>query len=604
MRTAPVGYPGPAMAYSYIRFSHPDQRRGNSLRRQLARSRKFAESRRLPLDDSLRDLARSAFHNRHTETGRLALFLELVRNGDIRPGSYLLIESFDRLTRDEFWPAFDLVRDILRARIIIVTLPADNEFHEYSFDAINKNPRLIHEIINDLTRGSGESKMKSERCIDAWEMQRQDAIAGRAKIPGRCPAWLSPVRGTIRVPDEEEPGVFHDKRATVGFTEKPELVAVVRLIFQWAIDGMGCELIANRLNGEKRPSFGKVGWQKHTVLAVLRNKAVLGHRTPMRVEHGKSVQAGPVIEHHYPEIIDRDTFYLAQGAIDSRNTGAAAGRTSGVPNLLRRIGRCVCGEPLHYVRVSDRPSPSQRYLICKMARRDLCENHTHYYYDSIEDELLLMLPLIDLSRFNRRSNSEAERGAVLDAQITEKSEQLTALARRKMSLEIERVMDELTDELDALRADHAAWAETQHIAKAQASHDNHAVFVDHVSKFRKTATTDDERIPLRIQIAAELRRLIDVAEGDGNTLTIRFKPAAHFRIEIVLTDQTDPAQPPVAKARRAGYAVKHLALWSRDITDPDYPNNPLRPIVRFHRDALLDPANDFIEQFGQYTAAG
>src|SRR4051794_29842974 len=113
------------IAYSYIRFSHPDQRRGNSLRRQLNRSRAFSTRRGLDLDDSIRDFARSAFHNRHTVTGNLGGFLALVREGRIEAGSYLLIESFDRLSRDEFWPAFDLIRDILRARIIIVTLPDD-----------------------------------------------------------------------------------------------------------------------------------------------------------------------------------------------------------------------------------------------------------------------------------------------------------------------------------------------------------------------------------------------------------------------------------------------------------------------------------------------
>lgn len=121
-----------AIAYSYIRFSHPDQRRGNSLRRQLNRSHRYCEQKRLRLDNTIQDLARSAFHNAHTVTGNLGAFLTLVRAGDIKPGSYLLIESFDRLSRDEFWPAFDLIREIFQARINIVTLPDDDEVHEYS----------------------------------------------------------------------------------------------------------------------------------------------------------------------------------------------------------------------------------------------------------------------------------------------------------------------------------------------------------------------------------------------------------------------------------------------------------------------------------------
>src|SRR5712691_1612269 len=197
MGFTPSGAFGMSIAYSYIRFSHPDQRRGNSLRRQLGRSRRYAEAKGLSLDDTIQDLARSAFHNRHTVTGNLGGFLALAREGEIAAGSYLLVESFDRLSRDEFWPAFELIRDIFKARINLTTLPDDDEVHEYSYDAINKNPTLINEIINDLTRAHRESKIKSVRCRDACEMQREEARAGIAKIPGRCPAWLQPIRGVI-----------------------------------------------------------------------------------------------------------------------------------------------------------------------------------------------------------------------------------------------------------------------------------------------------------------------------------------------------------------------------------------------------------------------
>src|SRR5713226_921248 len=140
MGFTPSGAFGMSIAYSYIRFSHPDQRRGNSLRRQLGRSRRYAEAKGLSLDDTIQDLARSAFHNRHTVTGNLGGFLALAREG--------------------FWPAFELIRDIFKARINLTTLPDDDEVHEYSYDAINKNPTLINEIINDLTRAHRETKIK------------------------------------------------------------------------------------------------------------------------------------------------------------------------------------------------------------------------------------------------------------------------------------------------------------------------------------------------------------------------------------------------------------------------------------------------------------
>ena len=570
-----------SIAYSYIRFSHPDQRRGNSLRRQLGRSRRYAEANGLSLDDTIQDLARSAFHNRHTVTGNLGGFLALAREGEIAAGSYLLVESFDRLSRDEFWPAFELIRDIFKARINLTTLPDDDEVHEYSYDAINKNPTLINEIINDLTRAHRESKIKSVRCRDACEMQREEARAGIAKIPGRCPAWLQPIRGVIIGEDGRE------KNATIGFKEKTELVEVVRLIFDWALAGLGMGAITSRLNREGRPKFGRTGWHKRTVAVLLHNPEVMGWKQPHKMVDGVPVDDGLPIKDHFPEIIEPDTYWAVQGIIKARHTGAASGRIGNTfPNLLRGIARCTdCGSPLHYIRIGDE-FPSQRYLICAKAKRALCDNHTHYLYDGLESELLTILPLVDLSRLIRRTNSQAERGEALAAEIAAKSEQLTALARRKISPEIEAVMDEITDELTRLRADFVVWEDEQRIAEAQASQDNHAQFVMMVARLRDPQTTDDDRFLIRSCIAEQLRRLFEVLAAQADVLTIRFRPAPHQRVEIRLVNQM----------------VESLALWSRDYNHPDYPDNPMRLLCRFSRDVLLDPSNDLIELFGQFTS--
>lgn len=575
-------------AYSYIRFSHPDQRRGNSLRRQLGRSQRYADAKGLRLDDTIQDLARSAFHNRHTVTGNLGGFLALVREGKIARGSYLLIESFDRLSRDEFWPAFNLISEIFAARIHITTLPDDDEVHEYSYESINKNPNLIHEVINDLTRGHGEAKIKSSRCRDACASQREDARAGIAKIPGRCPAWLIPVRGTIMV---EVDGEMREKNATIAFEQKSDLVKVVRLIFEWTIQGMGMGAIVSRLNREGNPKFGKTGWHKRTVAELLHNREVVGFKQPRKMVDGISVTDGlPEIKDHYPEIIKRDVFYAAQGAIKSRHTGASGRTGDTYPNLLRGIAQCTeCGKPLHYVStaVGERNSPSTRYLICSRGKRSLCTNNTHYLYVQLEEELLTILPLIDFSRLVSHPNSDAARGEILAAQITEKSERLTALARRKVSPEIETVMDELTDELVALRRDLATFNENARIIEAQTNRDSYDEFLRLLDRLNDPALSADDLKLIRCRIAAELRRLIEVAVAEGDTITIKFKKAAHQRVELRIVDSV----------------VERLDLWSRDMMHPDYPNNPMRIAVSFDRAVLLNPENELVGMFGQFVAA-
>ena len=68
-------------AFSYIRFSTPDQLKGDSLRRQLTASEVYAEAHGLELDTSLRDLGVSGFKGAHRTKGALGRFLKRVETG-------------------------------------------------------------------------------------------------------------------------------------------------------------------------------------------------------------------------------------------------------------------------------------------------------------------------------------------------------------------------------------------------------------------------------------------------------------------------------------------------------------------------------------------
>ena len=89
-------------AYSYIRFSTPEQLKGDSLRRQLDLSARYAQDHGLVLDEQLtfRDLGISAFDKSNLgSSGKLREFLDAVDQGRVPPGSFLLVESLDRLSR-------------------------------------------------------------------------------------------------------------------------------------------------------------------------------------------------------------------------------------------------------------------------------------------------------------------------------------------------------------------------------------------------------------------------------------------------------------------------------------------------------------------------
>jgi DNA invertase Pin-like site-specific DNA recombinase len=100
-------------AYSYVRFSTPEQINGDSLRRQSQAAAEYAARHDLELmDKSYRDLGISAYYNANAETGMLFEFIEAVRTGSVPRGSYLLIESMDRLSRAKPRKAIRLLEQI------------------------------------------------------------------------------------------------------------------------------------------------------------------------------------------------------------------------------------------------------------------------------------------------------------------------------------------------------------------------------------------------------------------------------------------------------------------------------------------------------------
>jgi DNA invertase Pin-like site-specific DNA recombinase len=72
-------------AFSYVRFSTPEQREGQSQRRQIALAEKYATQHGLELDRKTRyqDLGVSAFRGRNAEHGALADFRQAVQEGRI-----------------------------------------------------------------------------------------------------------------------------------------------------------------------------------------------------------------------------------------------------------------------------------------------------------------------------------------------------------------------------------------------------------------------------------------------------------------------------------------------------------------------------------------
>src|SRR5262249_17292109 len=156
-----------AKAYSYLRFSTPEQMRGDSFRRQTQLAQDYAQRHGLELDTelTLNDLGVSAFRGRNARTGALGAFLQAMDADMVPEGSLLLVESPDRVTRQDPWDALPLFQRIINGGITIVTL---QDGKTYSREEMRANPIRILESLFVMIRANEESATKSRRLKAAW----------------------------------------------------------------------------------------------------------------------------------------------------------------------------------------------------------------------------------------------------------------------------------------------------------------------------------------------------------------------------------------------------------------------------------------------------
>ena len=256
-------------AYSYLRFSTPDQMKGDSQRRQLEAARSYALEKGLELDEELtfHDLGVSAFKGANATTGKLAAFRRALEDGLVESGSHLLVEDFDRLSRMGPWEALPMFQAIINAGITVVTLK-DREV--WTRAALRDNPMLIMKSLLSMWNGHEESAKKSARVAEAWAAKRKRLFSGvplSKPYTRTAPAWLT-----------------WDDQAK-AFAVLPGRAAIVQRIFAMADSGNGVESIARRLNEELAPTWGEgkrksAFWRGSYIRKILASKASIGVLTP------------------------------------------------------------------------------------------------------------------------------------------------------------------------------------------------------------------------------------------------------------------------------------------------------------------------------------
>lgn len=296
-----------------MRFSSREQAKGDSIRRQSSDRDEWLKRNKLSLDNTLtlRDESKSAFRGKHRTDDKTALagFLAAVESGDVPEGSFLVVESLDRLTREDIQEALYLLLGLTRRGIRIVQLKPVEMIYDRSSES-----HQIMMMIMELGRGNSESVVKSDRVGKAWERRRVKAGEKGTPLTKAVPAWLS-VKG--------------DK-----FEVRPEAAQAVRLVYQWATDGMGYGQVAKKLNAEKVLPIGKRAkfWEKSYVVKLLNNRSVIGEFQPFKGSSGNRAKHGEPLKEYFPAILSEEEFLAAQGAKALRKK--SGGRSSEWVNLF------------------------------------------------------------------------------------------------------------------------------------------------------------------------------------------------------------------------------------------------------------------------------
>ncbi len=391
-------------AYSYIRMSTAEQIKGNSDRRQTKLSEDYARNHGLDLIELDKDVGVSAFKGDNSKFGPLADFLAGIQDGTIEIGSYLIIESLDRLSREVVLEALGLLSSIINAGIIVVTL-ADNQV--LSKEVLSEEPERLMMALIIMMRAHEESKMKSHRLKSVWSKKRDDMQSGKVSNQ-RLPAWIE----------------FSDDKTElqpIGYR-----VELIKEMFLMSRDGYGAYSIARKLNSRSVKTWGKSKfWYESYIKKILHNRSVLGEFQPMRFSNDqeKKVKApvGDPVQNYYPRIIDPALFTASQAAISRRRLNGAGRKGTGNHNVFTGLIKCgLCGTGYRYLNKGTGPKGG-KYLQCSESHLNGNCNAPAWRYRHVEIAIIQAVEQLDFGGIisDASSASEQLRLAAIEHELVE-----------------------------------------------------------------------------------------------------------------------------------------------------------------------------------------
>ncbi|MBC2407613.1 hypothetical protein GHO26_17660 [Pseudomonas helleri] len=376
--------------YAYIRMSTVEQAKGDSERRQLGQIERFLQENNGELVEPVFLDRLSSFNGKNIKKGAIKDFLDRVKKGEIEKGSILVIESFDRISRQGGYIAHSVILDIINNGVDIATL---SPYKRYSIDSENQFIENI-EIQTLLYRAHEESRTKSDR-ITRQHQNRREKAKDKKVVYGSLPFWLE------RTPDWIE---FREPEAS-------DVKLCLSLLKTY-----GMYTATAKINEQRKSD--KV-FSKETVSHLLNRSSVCGDLQTHRIEydeHGNKIRVpGEVIHDYYPALISRSEFEELRAEIQNRRTTKSTGRVSGFKNIFRNVMTCTyCFSPMRLAHMKWK-SGGKKYLVCTKSETNQCieKGRLWYDYDDVErvffNEINLSILKKSLTQKTKIDDAEIEK---------------------------------------------------------------------------------------------------------------------------------------------------------------------------------------------------
>lgn len=307
-----VSFSQNAQVYSYSRFSRMKQKDGDSIRRQAMYAEKIAKEYNLTINEDLvfSDHGKSAFHADHKKNGMYGVFLEAVKNGNVAKGSVLIVESFDRLSRQHAMRAQTDISALIESDITIIT---SSDMQVYNKESVYKNPGQIFMMAGIMMRAHNESLEKQKRSLEKISgavMKWKDGNKS-ISVGGANPTWV--------------------KRTRNGFVLIDDKAKTVKAICNMFIDGKSMNHIAGFLTDNKIETYGKSShWRVNTITKILENEALFGQKTVDLggSEDGVIAPFHAVLDNYFPALISKEEYDLIQEIKRLKTHGRTGYRTA------------------------------------------------------------------------------------------------------------------------------------------------------------------------------------------------------------------------------------------------------------------------------------